>query len=92
MSRMSLSWVILWYYQRRTQAGRLIFIYKKGGDVMQRCKHFEAKDHGGKVNCGSCAKWTGNKCRDEALLLAEWDKEHRWAEREMQQSKGVWLG
>jgi uncharacterized Fe-S center protein len=50
-------------------------------------------EKGSKVNCGTCKRLDKYKgvCKDKALRYAEWDKKHRWAERMMEQNRGVRL-
>lgn len=61
--------------------------------VMQlvRCCLFKAIEPGVKENCANCVKWTGKRCRDEAELLALWEKEHGTWEYMMRENRGVYL-
>lgn len=47
-----------------------------------------------KVNCGTCSRynWAKSECGDEIERHAEWGREHKWAEKQMQQNRGVYLG
>jgi hypothetical protein len=56
---------------------------------MPRCKHYKPIDITDKCNCGNCQKWTGKKCRDEAELLAEYDREHGAYDHMMRDNRGV---
>lgn len=51
----------------------------------------QPKSRSDKVNCGTCRRWDRDKreCKDKALHYAEWEEEHRWAERMMQGNRGV---
>jgi len=60
--------------------------------VMQlsNCMHFDSSVGAGeKVNCANRTRWNGKKCKDEAVLIYEFDKRHRAFERMMQQNKGI---
>jgi hypothetical protein len=54
-----------------------------------KCWHYEPIDKSAKDNCVNCHYWNGKKCKDEALLIAEWDKKHRAYEWMMQSNRGV---
>jgi hypothetical protein len=58
---------------------------------MSRCKYFKPKEKGCRENCANCKRWSGKKCKDEASIIAEWDKRHRAFERMMQSNRGVRL-
>lgn len=51
------------------------------------------KNKDDKVNCGTCQCWDNDKqeCRDGAEQYAEWERQHGWAEKMMQQNRGVRL-
>lgn len=54
-----------------------------------KCWGYKAKNKKEKDNCINCRHWGGKQCKDEALILAEWDKRHRSYELMMQQNRGV---
>jgi hypothetical protein len=63
---------------------------------LSQCSKFKPKDNITElffncvpVACANCILWTGNKCKVEAELLAEWDREHGAFERQMRQNRGV---
>lgn len=56
-----------------------------------KCWHYDAIDKSAKVNCPNCIHWGGKKCKDEALIIAEYDKRHRAFELMMQSNRGVRL-
>jgi len=64
--------------------------------LLSNCEKFKPKDNAAEsffnivpVACGNCTCWTGKKCKDEAELLAEWEREHGAYEHMMRQNKGV---
>ncbi|AFL99505.1 hypothetical protein Desde_1073 [Desulfitobacterium dehalogenans ATCC 51507] len=56
-----------------------------------RCRLYKPIDEAAKVNCINCHRWAGKKCRDEAELLYEEQREHGWAEKMMRENRGVWF-
>ena len=60
------------------------------------CKLYKAKDADEYeyakttgTSCGNCLRWDGKRCRDEAELLGEWEKEHGAYERMMRTNRGA---
>lgn len=56
-----------------------------------KCWHYDPIDKSAKVNCPNCHHWDGKKCKDEARVLAEEQREHGWAERMMRGNRGVFI-
>ena len=54
-----------------------------------KCKRYEAIEIGDNENCVNCRKWTGKKCRDEAMLIADWEKAHGAYDRQMRTNRGA---
>ena len=40
---------------------------------MANCKYFIAEQSGDRVNCANCKRWNGKRCRDEHLLLKQYE-------------------
>lgn len=59
---------------------------------MAKCWHYTAIDSNDKVNCPNCEHWGGEKCKDEALLLATWQERYGSLEWMMRENKGVRVG
>lgn len=58
-----------------------------------KCWHYTSKSEEGKESCPNCHHWDSAKgrCKDEALLLAEWEEKHGVFDRMMRGNKGVKL-
>lgn len=56
---------------------------------MAKCWHYDGIDKTAKDNCCNCQHWSGKRCNDEAMLIAEFDRLHRAYEYMMQHNKGV---
>lgn len=63
---------------------------------LSQCSKFKPKNNVAElffnsipVACGNCIHWGGKKCKDEAELLAEWEKKHGAYEHMMRDNKGV---
>jgi len=54
-----------------------------------KCWNYEPIDIDETATCINCHHWGGKKCKDEALLLAEWDREHGVYDYIMKDNKGV---
>ena len=54
-----------------------------------KCWHYDAIDKDANDNCINCKHWGGTRCKDEALIIAEWDKEYGALEWMMRDNKGV---
>jgi hypothetical protein len=62
------------------------------GDVMpksSKCWHYKHIAIAEPANCPNCQHWNGKKCKDEAIILAEWEKKHGAYVRMMRDNKGV---
>lgn len=60
-----------------------------GNGTNKNCWHYEAIDKKAKINCPNCVHWSGDRCKDEATLLAEWDRKYKHYEFMMRDNKGV---
>jgi hypothetical protein len=58
-----------------------------------KCWHYEYINIAETANCTNCQHWDPkkNRCKDEALIIAEYDKRHRSYELMMQSNKGLRL-
>lgn len=56
-----------------------------------KCWHYNPKNEDDKENCPSCYHWDSarGRCKDEALLLAEWERVNGKYEYMMRNNKGV---
>ncbi|RNC62772.1 MAG: hypothetical protein AWM53_01991 [Candidatus Dichloromethanomonas elyunquensis] len=59
--------------------------------TIAKCLHYKPIDSKEKVNCINCKRWAGKKCKDEALMLAEYEKRHGAYEHMMRENKGVMI-
>ena len=57
--------------------------------IYLKCWHYDAKNKDDRDNCINCRHWAGKKCKDEALIIAEWDKVHGAYEYMMRDNKGL---
>jgi hypothetical protein len=54
-----------------------------------KCWRYDEKSKDEKDNCPNCHHWDGVRCKDEAELLAEWERKHGGFDRMMRGNRGV---